>query len=35
LTFRRVEYDPAVTASKIYSIPDLDDFLGDRIKQGR
>jgi predicted phosphodiesterase len=35
LAFRRVEYDPTVTANKIYSIPDLDDFLGDRIKQGR
>jgi hypothetical protein len=35
LTFRRVEYDPNVTANKIYNIPDLDDFLGDRIKQGR
>jgi predicted phosphodiesterase len=35
LTFRRVEYDPTVTADKIYNIPDLDDFLGDRIKQGR
>ncbi len=35
VTFFRVDYDPEVTASKIYSIPDLDDFLGDRIKQGR
>ena len=35
LTFRRVEYDPNVTANKIYNIPELDDFLGDRIKQGR
>ena len=35
LSFRRVEYDPTVTANKIYNIPDLDDFLGDRIKQGR
>jgi diadenosine tetraphosphatase ApaH/serine/threonine PP2A family protein phosphatase len=35
LTFRRVEYDPTITAEKIYNIPDLDDFLGDRIKQGR
>ena len=32
---RRVEYDANVTADKIYNIPDLDDFLGDRIKQGR
>jgi len=35
LTFRRIEYDPTVTAEKIYKIPELDDFLGDRIKQGR
>jgi hypothetical protein len=35
LTFRRVDYDPNVPANKIYNIPDLDDFLGDRIKQGR
>jgi hypothetical protein len=30
-----VDYDPGVTANKIYNIPELDDFLGDRIKQGR
>jgi hypothetical protein len=35
VTFRRVDYDPGVTADKIYSTPELDDFLGDRIKQGR
>jgi predicted phosphodiesterase len=35
LTYRRIEYDFNVTANKIYSIPELDDFLGDRIKQGR
>ncbi len=35
LQFRRVNYDFAVTANKIYNIPELDDFLGDRIKQGR
>jgi diadenosine tetraphosphatase ApaH/serine/threonine PP2A family protein phosphatase len=35
LTFRRVDYDFGVTANKIYNIPELDDFLGDRIKQGR
>jgi diadenosine tetraphosphatase ApaH/serine/threonine PP2A family protein phosphatase len=35
LTFRRPTYDPTITANKIYGIPDLDDFLGDRIKQGR
>lgn len=35
LSFRRVDYDFGVTADKIYNIPELDDFLGDRIKQGR
>jgi predicted phosphodiesterase len=35
LSFRRIDYDPNVTANKIYNIPELDDFLGDRIKQGR
>ena len=35
LTFHRVEYDYNLTAQKIYDIPELDDFLGDRIKQGR
>jgi predicted phosphodiesterase len=35
LTFHRVDYDVSATANKIYNIPDLDDFLGDRIKQGR
>jgi predicted phosphodiesterase len=35
IEFRRVDYDFGVTAEKIYGIPDLDNFLGDRIKQGR
>ena len=35
LTFHRVDYPHDDTAAKIYNIPDLDDFLGDRIKQGR
>lgn len=35
VTFHRVEYDRGKTADKIYNIPDLDNFLGDRIKQGR
>ncbi len=35
ITFHRIDYDVNVTANKIYSIPDLDNFLGDRIKQGR
>ena len=33
--FRRVEYDYTKTAAKIYALPDLDDFLGDRLAEGR
>ena len=35
LTFHRVDYDYGKTAEKIYQTPDLDNFLGDRIKEGR
>jgi len=35
VTFRRVEYDFRQTIDKIYSIPDLDNFLGDRLRDGR
>lgn len=35
VTFRRVEYDFETTAGKIYDIPDLDNFLGDRLRDGR
>ena len=35
LTFHRVEYNVEATSSRIYQIPDLDNFLGDRIKDGR
>jgi predicted phosphodiesterase len=35
ITFHRVEYDVGMTADKIYQTPDLDNFLGDRIKEGR
>jgi len=35
ITFHRVEYDIDVTADLIYGTPELDNFLGDRIKQGR
>ncbi len=35
VTFHRVEYDFNVTAQKIYDTADLDNFLGDRIKEGR
>ena len=33
--FRRVEYDPNPTRQKILEIPDLDDFLGERLLDGR
>ncbi len=33
--FRRVEYDKDRTIQKIYDIPDLDNFLGDRLREGR
>lgn len=35
LTYRRVSYDVNVTANKIYAIPELGNFLGDRLKDGR
>jgi diadenosine tetraphosphatase ApaH/serine/threonine PP2A family protein phosphatase len=35
LTFQRVEYDIDTTVQKIYAIPDLDNFLGDRLRDGR
>ncbi|MFO0867909.1 MAG: metallophosphoesterase family protein [Pirellulales bacterium] len=33
--FRRVAYPVDTTAQKIYAIPELDDFLGDRLREGR
>ena len=33
--FRRVEYDVSKTVAKIHAEPDLDDFLGDRLLEGR
>ncbi len=33
--FRRVEYDVETTVQKIYAVPDLANFLGDRLRQGR
>lgn len=33
--FCRVDYDFEATAAKIYDIPDLDNFLGDRLREGR
>jgi predicted phosphodiesterase len=35
VTFRRVEYPFEETIKKIYDVPDLDDFLGDRLRDGR
>ncbi|MBP90110.1 MAG: phosphoesterase [Planctomycetaceae bacterium] len=33
--FRRVSYDIDATVGKIYDIADLDNFLGDRLREGR
>ena len=33
--FQRVDYNFETTAQKIYDIPDLDNFLGDRLRDGR
>lgn len=33
--FRRVSYDFEKTIAKIYPIPELDNFLGDRLRDGR
>jgi predicted phosphodiesterase len=35
LTYRRLEYDIDTTVKKIYAVPDLDNFLGDRLREGR
>jgi diadenosine tetraphosphatase ApaH/serine/threonine PP2A family protein phosphatase len=35
ITFRRVPYAWEETIEKIYAIPELDDFLGDRLREGR
>jgi diadenosine tetraphosphatase ApaH/serine/threonine PP2A family protein phosphatase len=35
IRFRRVEYDLESTIKKIYAIPDLENFLGDRLRDGR
>lgn len=32
--FRRVEYDVETTVQKIYAVPELLDFLGDRLREG-
>jgi len=33
--FRRVEYPVEETIAKIYEVPELDNFLGDRLRDGR
>lgn len=35
IRFRRVEYPLEETIQKIYAVPDLDNFLGDRLRDGR
>ncbi len=33
--FRRVDYPFEQTIKKIYDVPELDNFLGDRLREGR
>jgi diadenosine tetraphosphatase ApaH/serine/threonine PP2A family protein phosphatase len=35
MEYRRVEYDVETTVKKIHAIPELDRFLGDRLRDGR
>jgi predicted phosphodiesterase len=35
LTYRRLPYDFETTIKKIYDVPELEPFLGDRLRQGR
>ncbi len=35
ITYRRLAYDFETTIQKIYAIPELEPFLGDRLRQGR
>jgi len=35
IEFHRVAYDLDKTVEKIYAIPELDNFLGDRLREGR
>jgi diadenosine tetraphosphatase ApaH/serine/threonine PP2A family protein phosphatase len=35
VTFRRVEYDVEATIRKMHAIPELERFLGDRLREGR
>jgi hypothetical protein len=35
ITYRRLPYDFERTIQKIYAVPELEPFLGDRLRQGR
>src|SRR5262245_61149290 len=35
IRYRRVEYDIETTIKKIYAVPELENFLGDRLRDGR
>jgi predicted phosphodiesterase len=35
IRYRRVEYDIETTIQKIYDVPELENFLGDRLRDGR
>ncbi|MEZ6140216.1 MAG: metallophosphoesterase family protein [Zavarzinella sp.] len=35
IRYRRVDYDIDTTVKKIYNIPELDNFLGDRLRDGK
>jgi len=35
INYRRVEYDVEAVIKKIYAVPDLENFLGDRLRDGR
>ena len=35
VNFRRVDYPVDTTVQKIYDTPELDNFLGDRLREGR
>ena len=35
IRYRRVSYDFETTIKKIYAVPELENFLGDRLRDGR
>jgi hypothetical protein len=35
IEYRRVEYDIDTTVNKIFAIEELDNFLGERLREGR